>query len=267
VEPQVEAPEGKGTSGTYSKSSQLAKEGYHIGGEPNPIFDLQCKAPAKLQHEVRRLFERTDVDEWTRNHKAGALNVHALPTIATGSDRLFKRRFEKDGIDSAVVILVDVSWSMFYDRNNRDAKRIRNAVATCNALLDTLSRAGVKTAVVTFGDETSVLKPFSMNVAQAKKRIMQVASAGSTNDYFAVRYCHEMLLRRTEERKLLFVLTDGEGDTYETRQQVKSGERLGITTIGVGLQLDVSNVYDNNIHVENTADLGGASFKQIKLAA
>lgn len=267
VEPQVEAPEGKGGAGTYSKTSQLSRQGYHVGKAINPLFDLECKANAKLQHEVRRLFERTDIDEWTRNHKAGALNVHALPNIATGSERLFKRRFEKDGIDSAVVILLDMSSSMFDDRNDRDAARARNAVATCNALLDTLNRAGVKTAVVTFAYETSVLKPFGMNVAQAKKRVLSLRMGGSTNDYFAVRYCHEMLLHRPEERKVLFVLTDGEGDTRETRQQVMSGERLGITTVGVGIQLDVSNVYPNNIKVADSNDLAGASFKQIKLAA
>ena len=64
-----------------------------------------------------------------------------------------------------------------------------------------------------------------------------------------------------------FSVTDGEGDTRETRQQVMSGERLGITTVGVGIQLDVSNVYPNNIKVADSNDLAGASFKQIKLAA
>ena len=89
----------------------------------------------------------------------------------------------------------------------------------------------------------------------------------STNDYFAVRVAHEMLYARPEARKVLFVLTDGEGHKYETRKQVQSGERLGVTTIGVGIQLKVEDVYANNVFVKESKDLGTASFKGIKLAA
>ena len=50
-------------------------------------------------------------------------------------------------------------------------------------------------------------------------------------------------------------------------EQAKSGERLGITTIGVGIHADLSRMYPNNIIIRDLDDLAGASFKQIKLAA
>jgi cobalamin biosynthesis protein CobT len=51
-----------------------------------------------------------------------------------------------------------------------------------------------------------------------------------------------------------------------TKHQVKVGERMGITTIGVGIKHDVSNVYSKAIEVNKLEDLGTATFKQIKLA-
>jgi cobalamin biosynthesis protein CobT len=78
------------------------------------------------------------------------------------------------------------------------------------------------------------------------------------------------LLNRPEQRKVVFILADGGVESDDQRrcmQQAKSGERLGITTIGVGIHADLSRMYPNNIIIRNLDDLAGASFKQIKLAA
>ena len=266
VEPDVSAPKGQRGNGSFNRDAKLIDSGRHVMNDANQLFDLPIPVSPKLQHEVRRLFENTDVCEWSRNHKAGSINVHALPYAGT-TDRVFKRRFEADGIDSAVIILVDVSSSMFDDIGNRDGARAKNAVATCHALLDTLGRAGVATCVMAFDTYTSVVKPWGMSTVQGKRKVSCLHEGGSTNDYFAVRVAHEMLLVRPESRKVLFVLTDGEGNRTATRDQVESGERLGITTIGVGIQLKVDRVYPNSVFVKESKDLGTASFKGIKLAA
>ena len=64
-------------------------------------------------------------------------------------------------------------------------------------------------------------------------------------------------------------MTDGDGDFREVKAQVKSGNALGITTVGVGIGSDakVNGIYDNPIKILDMADLGNASFKRIKLAA
>jgi len=81
-----------------------------------------------------------------------------------------------------------------------------------------------------------------------------------------VRFSHEDLFRRPEERKILIVITDGQGDTVNTKEQIKSGERLGITTLGIGVELDVSDTYTQYVNIKDLQDLANASFKQIKLA-
>jgi cobalamin biosynthesis protein CobT len=76
-----------------------------------------------------------------------------------------------------------------------------------------------------------------------------------------------LLIQRPENRKIVFVVTDGQGKPDAVRQQVTSGNALGITTIGVGIRTNVSSIYGQAVTVRDIADLGNASFKQIKLAA
>ena len=63
------------------------------------------------------------------------------------------------------------------------------------------------------------------------------------------------------------MITDGYGNPGGVRQQIQSGKALGVTTIGVGIKADVSGIYGNAVAVNDIADIGAVSFKQIKLAA
>lgn len=263
VEPKL--AEG-GLMGNYSEDASLKPSDYHLSE-----FDIKglvnAPIPAKLRYEVKRLFENSGLSDFTRNRKAGAINVHALPTVAMGNDRVFKRRLEVEGIDSAVVICLDVSGSMF-DVNDRLSKPlIAPAVMTCRAMLETLEAAGVKTAVVCFGSYISVPKGFNKPAKQASIQLGKVKSGGSTNDYAAVRYAHQMLIQRHERRKITFVITDGRGQPDAVRQQIGSGKAFGVTTIGIGIKANVSDIYGQAVSVYDIADLGNTSFKQIKLAA
>lgn len=267
VEPTNQAPDEAGGSGSYSEGVRVIDSADALRIDPDKRFTQRPAVPAKLRYEVKRLFENSGSDEFNLKRKTGALNVHALPSFATGSVDLFKRRQEVEGIDSAVIILLDVSGSMFDDTGNKDAQRMTAAIQTTQALLDTLNKAGVKTAVLTFGSYTSIIKGFDMPSIKAMPLLERIKDGGSTNDYFAIRYAHKLLLQRPEQRKVVFAITDGDGNRRRAKAQVQSGERLGITTIGVGIQHDVSGVYPKHVNIQQIHDLGSASFKQIKLAA
>lgn len=262
VEPTNSAPEGKGGIGAFHKDSNLVDSTWQLRSTSR--FDVKVNVPAKLRYSVKRLFDNSGLEEFQRNRKAGSINVHALPKVGH-SDRLFKRRLEVDGIDSAVVICLDISDSMFTDE--ADYARIRNAIKTTYALLDTLNKANVATSVLAFGRFTSVLKPWNMPIPKISDLLGKVRSEGATNDYFAVRYAHEMLMSRPEQRKICFSITDGIGNTSRVRKQCESGARLGITTIGIGIGMSVDNAYPQNVTVWKSEDLGATSFEKIKLVA
>jgi cobaltochelatase CobT len=216
--------------------------------------------PAKLRYEIRKMFENSGTEEFNINRSTGSLNINALSNIGH-SDRLFKRRHEVAGVDSAVTIVLDCSGSMsFYDR-------MPNAVNVCYALLTVLAASGVATSVVTFNHVISVLKPWSMPVPRTKELLESVETSGNTNDYAALSFAHGMLLRRPEARRVCFVLTDGEGDPDATRAQCLSGAKLGVTTIGVGILENVGHVYPNAVTVHKVEDLGTVAFNKLKLAA
>jgi Mg-chelatase subunit ChlD len=249
-----------GLMGNYSSDISVRGERYHLSNQTIGGL-VNAPIPARLRYEVKRLFDDSGLSDFTRNRKAGVVNIHALPSVAAGNDRVFKRRLEVEGVDSAVVICLDVSGSMF------DDALIAPAVMACRALMDTLDAAGVKTAVLCFGSALSVPKGFNKNVKQASILLGTVKQGGSTNDYAALRYAHQMLAQRPERRKIAFVITDGYGNPGAVRQQVASGNALGVTTIGIGIGTDVADIYGQAVTVRNIADLGNASFKQIKLAA
>jgi nitric oxide reductase activation protein len=234
------------------------------------VFETRSTAGGKLRYEVKTLFDNSARTDWAINRKAGALNVKALPSLAVGSDRVFKRRDEVEGVDSAVVILLDNSNSMYDNETNATTGKrecyMDHAVPAVVAIHQAVKAAGGEVLVAAFGRTVCKVADWSAPTVKVAKSLERVPDNGSTNDAAAIRFCGDLLLKRSEERRILFVLTDGEGDGQMARANVDTLERLGVTVIGIGIGLDVSGVYPNNVRVNDATSLASASFKQIKLA-
>jgi hypothetical protein len=127
----------------------------------------------------------------------------------------------------------------------------------------------VKVAVLTFNDHTSLLADFGEPVARVKAKMRHLRTTSGTNDWFAIRTAHDMLLRRSEARRVCFVLTDGDGDRAAVRAQCISGAALGITTIGVGIGIgnSVDRVYPVGVKVPDVNALATVALSKIKVAA
>lgn len=160
------------------------------------------------------------------------------------------------------MISLDVSGSMRRD--------IGTVVSVGAALVETLASAQVQVAVTSFASEASLVTPFGTPAAKVRQTLSRLGTGGDTNDYAAVRQAADMLLPRSEERKVIFVVTDGESTPILTRnckEQCRAAQALGITVIGVGIGIDVSHVYPNSIRINSVSDLGNTVFTKIKLAA
>ena len=266
-EPVLDREEGVGGGISWSADTSMDREQAHVDtSAKNAIWDLKPVGGAKLRYEVRRLFEMSGIDEYQFNRRHGQLDSNNIHTIATGNDRVFKRHHEEGGIDSAVVFIMDCSGSMF----GSDGSRMKSAASVMATMLDTLDRAGVATAVVTFGSRVSLLKPWGLNKTKTMPLIARLQSGADNSDSAALRYAHSLLHQRSEQRKVVFILADGgvfREDEKRCKKQAESGERLGITTIGIGIHADLSRMYKNNVTINSLDDLANASFKQIKLAA
>jgi uncharacterized protein YegL len=250
VEPSISKR--RGTRGTYCKG-QILRDEYHLWGDNRMVLE-HAPVSARLTMDIRKLFENTANDDWQMRRKTGSIDTRAL---AVGGVNMFKRRLENSGVDSSVVILLDVSASMF-------PRLIKPASEACVALMSALDAAGVESALLTFGDGVSTLKPFSKNSRKAGHTLPRLTDGGGTNDYVGLMHAHSLLHTRKSARKVCFVLTDGEGRTYDTKAQAISGAKLGITTIGVGIQHNVAHVYQHAVCVHTATDLGTAMFSKIK---
>lgn len=254
-----------GNGWTFSESDILEE------GQPSDCLSaykertINHAANAGLRHEVRRLFENTATDGWSTKRKTGAINVSALPNIATGSDRLFKRRYEADGIDSAVMILVDCSGSMSTRVGER--RLIDVAADTAYTVGEALHRAGVRVGAAVFDSELTPLAGIGVRPSKLRDLMERIDSGGNTCDLQALRWAHSTLAKCREQRKVVIVMTDGEGapPSYIT-EQVRIGQRLGVDTIAIGIQHNVEH-YINAVTVNDVSELGSATMKQLKLAA
>lgn len=227
--------------------------------------------PARLRYEVRRLFENSAREWRDGGFRSGTLHRAALAKVPLDRPEIFARRFSEDGIDSAVVILLDISGSMNpmqWDERSIAASKMGTATAACLALLDCLAQAGAQTMVVCFGMQTHVVKTWTQPWRQIAERLRHVETEGDTKDYHALRLAHEHLLQHPAQRRVVFALTDGEGDLYSTHAQRLSGEALGVQHWCLGIQHDASSTWGpNTIRVDRVADLGTVAFQQIKRAA
>lgn len=262
VEPHDPNDGESGCYGTFTRDGGMGKPTYSTRNS----WDVDLPVPGRLRFELRKIFEKTAREDFDTNLQSGALNLRALHKIGT-SDRLFSRRDEEEGIDSAVVIVLDCSGSMSFVNRYTPRPRLETAVPCCAALLRVLSDAGVDTCLMTFGDKTAVIKPFGQGYRAALPMLSKLGDAGDTNDYHAMRVAHEMLLRHRAQRRIVLSITDGEGQVDETRAQVISAANLGIQTIGIGIGYDVSKVYPVSVRVESLADLGTVAFSKLRAAA
>jgi len=253
VEVEPGLPARPGDRGTFCRGNSVLPDRIHTPTWASYRLE-DSDVPAALRVDIRKLFANTANDDWQMHRKTGSIDTRQL---ATGGASMFKRRLETSGVDSSVVILLDVSGSMF-------PRLIGPAAGACMALMSALDGAGVESALLTFGDGVSTVKPFGKNSRQTKQHLQHINMGGGTDDYVALLHAHSLLHTRKTGRKVCFVVTDGEGRVSETRAQAKIGANLGITTIGIGIDKDVSYIYKHAVMVRKVSDLGAAMFSKIK---
>lgn len=218
-------------------------------------YEIRHQIPGGLRYQVRKLLECSGREDLDSHRLAGSLDTRRIAASAW-TERVFARRIEEAGIEAAVVVLLDMSGSM-------GGERAPVGIPAAMALMETIEAAQASVMGAVFGDEVAPFKRWTETVRRIIPQARRLQLAGGTNDYYAIRWAHDQLLRHPAPRKVVLVLTDGVGDGPKTRAQIASGSRLGIQTIGVGIQADVSNVYGHGSPcVVSLADLGSVAFKQ-----
>jgi cobalamin biosynthesis protein CobT len=230
---------------------------------------------------LQRLLHSLDYVGWSRNEETGRLNRRALTKFATGSANIFSRREYVEAETSAVSILIDCSGSM--NDGNKEGSRIGVAQKITIHMSKILQQSRVPFAVTGFhsGYESNEFvgnvhvqtptfipfKPWKQSLQQAIPAlgIINKSATSGTPDYSSIYNALDDLSKRTESRKILFLLTDASGYREEHMKHLQSlADKVGITIVAIGIQSDDTvDCFVNSAAVSDLSDLAGESFNQL----
>ncbi|MBZ0173271.1 MAG: VWA domain-containing protein, partial [Phycisphaerales bacterium] len=197
---------------------------------------------AAMQSEAR--FERTgefDTDIWLRRNN---------PT---------ERGYE-------FVFVLDESGSM------KGGDKWRNALQALVLSAEALDQLDINFGLIGFSDMPKVHKEltdkFSLESRGRMLADVETSPSGGTNDSDGVKSAIEMLKKgEPDKKKILVVITDGEGKEQELKQQIAIAKELGISVIGVGIDsgmAHVENVYPEHVLVPRISQMPAKFAEMLK---
>lgn len=215
-------------------------------------------------HLTARLQGLVQAQRLTKNRttKQGrVLDPNRLHRVAVNDARIFARKDHKQQPNTALHLLVDLSSSMRYGQD-------RTALEAGMALAMALENIpGVTQAITAFpghlGDSDQVVKLLGHGerVADQVGRFVQ-EGRGSTPMTGALWFAAADLLARTEPRKVILALTDGEPNHLPSaKDMIKKARQEGIEVIGIGIQQDVRGLFPVAISIRDVGDLKRELFR------
>lgn len=180
-----------------------------------------------------------------------------LVRMATGDPRIFRKKTETIEVNTAIVVLLDLSGSMNgrYEVANAAAFALHTTlfglkgVAVCSMEFSGKDKEPDVNVLVDFGK-----KPKSENFNHHP-------FDGTPTDT-AIWAGRVMLLQRSEPRKIILILTDGcPDDSSETKAATKRTMKDGIEIAAIGIMAgSVKNYWDNHKIIETIQELPAAMF-------
>lgn len=247
-----------------------------------------------MQKEIERLMAARSLSVRTAGHRAGRLHSPSLYRVLQNDPRVFQRKEEHQSKDTAVMLLVDNSGSM-------NGAKMATAMQASYALAQTLERVNIPNeiigfttgslshaAVTQYHQETAkgirfcrastivmpVYKQFSERVTPAvKRRIAYQVNVqyglNNNTDGESLEYAALRLIPRRERRKVMLVLSDGQpvgsGSGWHLKDTVKKLTKMGIETVGIGINSNaVENFYPRSMVLNRVEDLPVAVMGELK---
>lgn len=163
----------------------------------------------------------------------GKLNTNHLYKI-NHSAKIFLRAEERQGINTAIHILLDCSSSM---RNKMDL-----ATQACYGIANSLHKInGISIGVTAFPADSVLNKVCStvhpiLKHGQNLHTNFSLRPSGSTPMGEAVWWVLQQCYSLKEKRKIIFIITDGKPDSVENAEMaIENGKRLGFEFYGIGI--------------------------------
>lgn len=188
----------------------------------------------------------------------GRLEGRLLHRLSVQNPRVFLRREEVSGINTAVHILLDISASMH--------NSIRLATSACYAVASALSGIpGINVGVTAFPATTPNDVPGVCPLVRHGQRVgidFDVPAAGATPLAEALWWIAGQMVPLKECRKILLLVTDGLPDNPEkVTEALLVLRQFGIKPVGIAIcSPALANILPIQAEVNNLNELAGAMF-------
>lgn len=238
-----------------------------------PAEDLMAtrRASRALRTRLHGLLQ-AKVTRNVRLGRQGRLDARELHRLAVNDGRVFRRRDEVSGINTAVHLLVDCSGSM--------RRRIKLTSQVCHTLATALDVIpGINVGVTAFpagtpatGGNSNPTGPTVFPVLEHGKRMhgrFQLIASGQTPLGEALWWVLQRMQPMPQSRKVILILTDGEPDSMGlANAAIADAKRFGFEVLGLGLDSDaIAKLLPGSSRTITTlADLAPAMFGQLQSA-
>ncbi len=235
------------------------------------LEELTSKMVAPMQKDIERMMAARSQVVKVPGYRSGRLHSGSLHRLRVGDDRVFRRIEVNKSLETAVTLLIDNSGSM-------SGAKMKTAMAAGFALSSTLERVKIKHEVMGFttmqprdnpnwmqeqeAEEQRIgmhfsrmgalyhplYKGFDERLSPAVKQRFACAPEtcpmGGNTDGESIRFAANRLAIRTEPRKVMIVLSDGNpaamshhtGEIYaDVHRAVKECDKKGIEIVGLGI--------------------------------
>lgn len=214
----------------------------------------------------------------------GSLDTAALYSLRLGNKRVFAQKTKADKINTAVTIVVDQSASM-------TGQKIECSRQMSVALAETFAALGIPFEIIGFHNrynggveenseysrflpyDFTVFKAFGESHRQVRERLGDMDVGEENVDGEALIQISRRLAARPENRKMMFVLSDGSpcgGCDYSMahthlKEAVKMIANSGIEVFGIGAKTDcVKNYYQDFMVVNEISELAVQVYKLVR---
>lgn len=239
---------------TFGQTLSVERPNRAEAADFNSMLASSAQLRAKLASAMESQAHKRSLLK-TSGRKVHGGSAHRLFT----DGRIFRRERKVVEVNTAVMLLEDVSSSMAASSRIEEARKAALALSTGVHQIH-----GCKVAAAAF-PPVVVLKEFDEHPRSVSGRY-SIAPRGNTPMAEAMIWAATRLATRKEERKMLMVVTDGEpNDAHSVRELLKLYAASGIEVIGVGIQHSaVKRLFGKAIVVNSLDELPVAMFNLLK---
>jgi hypothetical protein len=245
----------------------------------------KCRAarvavPSSVTTALRRLLSGTDELGNSFREESGRVDRKAFPRFATGDENIFSRRTRREGNDSAVSILLDLSASM----SQKGIEHAQRVVIHLGSLLDSCRAQWACTGYYTLNVEYIMkndevesslenvsfieIKTFKQSTLQAAAELgsLQKLCYGKTPDFAAPILHLREIDALSVRKKVLILLTDATTLVPDQCKYVSDfADKLHINLVVIGINAGhrISAYGDAAVDVKNPEDLSKKAFSHL----